>query len=142
MTSIRTILSVVTVQGLYIQQLDVKIAFLHGDLEDKIYMYQPKGYEVKQKEDFVYKLKKRLYGIKKYPRKWYLNFDKFMGDQKFKRCQSNHYVYFKKIDNANFLILWFFIDDILILISNKQYIDILKKRLDSFFSMKDLGDTK
>ena len=47
MTSIRTILSLVVVEDLHLEQLDVKIAFLHGDLEEAIYMQQPQGYEVK-----------------------------------------------------------------------------------------------
>ena len=47
MTSIRTILSLVVVEDLHLEQLDVKTAFLHGDLEEEIYMQQPQGYESK-----------------------------------------------------------------------------------------------
>jgi hypothetical protein len=64
MTSIRTILSLVAVEDLHLEQLDVKIVFLHGDLEEEIYMQQPQGYEVKGKENLVCRLKKRLYGLK------------------------------------------------------------------------------
>jgi hypothetical protein len=49
MTSIRTILSLVVVEDLHLEQLDVKTIFLHGDLEEEIYMPQPQGYEVKGK---------------------------------------------------------------------------------------------
>jgi hypothetical protein len=53
MTSMSTILSLVVVEDLNLEQLDVKITFLHGDLEEEIYMQQPQGYEVKGKENLV-----------------------------------------------------------------------------------------
>ena len=56
----------------------MKTAFLHGDLEEKIYMQQPKGFEVKGKENFVGKLKKSLYGLKQASRQWYKKFDSFI----------------------------------------------------------------
>ena len=68
MTSIRNILSLVAVEDLHLEQLDVKTAFLHGDLEEEIYMQQPQGYEVKGKENLVCRLKKSLYGLKQSPR--------------------------------------------------------------------------
>ena len=49
MTSIRTILSLVAVEDFHIEKLDAKTSFLHGDLEEEIYMQQPQGYEVKWK---------------------------------------------------------------------------------------------
>ena len=64
MTSIRTILSLVAVEDLHLEQLDVKTTFLHGDLEEEIYMQHPQGYEVKGKDNLVCMLKKRLYGLK------------------------------------------------------------------------------
>ena len=67
MTSIRTILSLVAVEDLHLEQLDVKITFLHGDLEEEIYM-QPQGYKIKGKEKLVCRLKKSLYGLKQAPR--------------------------------------------------------------------------
>ena len=70
MTSIRTILSLVVVEYLHLEQLDVKIAFPHGDLEEDIYMQQPQGYEVKGEDNLVYKLNKSLYGLKQALRQW------------------------------------------------------------------------
>src|SRR3984885_620399 len=64
MTSIRTILSLVTVEDLHLEQLDVKTTFLYGDLDKEIYMQQPQGYEVKGKDKLVCRLKKSLYGLK------------------------------------------------------------------------------
>ncbi|KAL6191957.1 hypothetical protein ACLB2K_038346 [Fragaria x ananassa] len=61
MTSIRVILGIAASMDLEVEQLDVKTAFLHGDLEDEIYMEQPEGFEVEGKEHMVCKLKKSLY---------------------------------------------------------------------------------
>ena len=67
MTSIRTILSLVMVEDLHLEQLDVKKTFLHGDLEEEIYMQHPHGYEVKGKENLVCRFKKSLYILKQAP---------------------------------------------------------------------------
>ena len=78
MTSIHTILSIIGTEDLHLEQLDVKTTFLHGDLDEEIYMAQPQGFEVKDKENLVCRLKKILYGVKKAPRQWYPKFDSFM----------------------------------------------------------------
>ena len=83
MNSIRTLLSIVAIQDLELEQMDVDTAFLNGDLEEEIYMLQLQGYEEKGKEKMVCRLK---YGLKQSSRKWYLNFDRFMLDHGFKRC--------------------------------------------------------
>ena len=70
-TSIRTVLSIAASVNLEIEQLDVKTAFLHGKLDEEIYMQQPKGFAEKGKENLVCRLKKSLYGLKQVPRKWY-----------------------------------------------------------------------
>ena len=81
MTSIRVILGLAASLNLEVEQMDVKIVFLHGDLEKEIYMEQPEGFLVKGKEDYVCRLKKSLYGLKQAPRQWYLKFDSVMGEQ-------------------------------------------------------------
>ena len=53
---------------LHLEQLDVKIAFLHGNLGEEIYMLQPEGFEEQGKENLVYRLNKSLYGLKLVPR--------------------------------------------------------------------------
>jgi len=63
---------------LELEQLDMKTAFLHGNLEEEIYMQQPEGFVVPGKEDHVCRLKKYLYGLKQSPRQWYKMFDSFM----------------------------------------------------------------
>ena len=68
MSSIRVVQELVANLDLELEQLDVKNAFLHGDLKEEIYMDQPKGFKVKGKEHMVCKLKKNLYGLKHAPR--------------------------------------------------------------------------
>ena len=68
MTSIRTVLSIAASMNLEVEQLDVKTTFLHGDLEEEIYMQQPEGFEKRGKEHLVCRLKKSLYGLKQAPR--------------------------------------------------------------------------
>ena len=58
--------------------MDVKTTFLHGDLNEEIYMKQPEGFSVKGKKELVYKLKKSLYGLKQSPRMWYQKFDTYI----------------------------------------------------------------
>jgi hypothetical protein len=68
-----------------VEQLDVKTAFLHSELEEEIYMDQPEGFIVPGKEDLVCKLKRSLYGLKQSPRRWCKRFDSFMLAHGFKR---------------------------------------------------------
>ena len=67
MSYIRVVLGLAARLNLEVEQLDVKIVFLHGDLEEEIYMEQPKGFKVKGKENLVCKLRKSLYGLKQAP---------------------------------------------------------------------------
>ena len=67
MCSIRTILGLESSMNLKLEQLDVKTAFLHGYVDEEIFMEQPEGFKVKGKENMVCKLKKSLYGLKQMP---------------------------------------------------------------------------
>ena len=81
MTSIRTMLSIAANMDLEVEQLDVKTAFLHGDLEEEIYMHQMEGFVEKGEEkNLVYRLRKSLYGLKQAPQQWYRKFESFMTD--------------------------------------------------------------
>jgi hypothetical protein len=142
MTSIRTILILVAVEDLHLEQLDVKKTFLCGDLEEEIYMQLPQGYEVKGKNNLVWRLKNILYGLKQDPRQWYLKFDRFMTEQGYSRCHSDHCVYFKRLENGSYIILLLYVDEMLVAGSNMKDINFLKKKLVNSFAMKDLGTAK
>ena len=130
------------VENLHLKQLDVKTTFLHGYLEEDIYMQQPHGYEVKGKENLVYKLKKNLYGLEQAPIQWYLKLDNFMIKQGYSRCHSNNCVYFKKVDDGRYIILLLYVDDMLVVWSNMQDINVRKRKLAKSFTMNNLGATK
>ena len=68
MSTIKLVLGMVAAENLHLEQLDVKTAFLHGDLEEDLYMIQPEGFTVQGQENLVYKLRKSLYGLKQAPR--------------------------------------------------------------------------
>ena len=59
-------------------QMDVKSAFLNGELEEEVYIEQPEGFQLSENIDYVCKLKKALYGLKQAPRAWYSRLDKYL----------------------------------------------------------------
>ncbi|GKA78969.1 putative RNA-directed DNA polymerase [Tanacetum coccineum] len=83
MGSIRVVLSLAASLDLEVEQMDVKTAFLHGDLDKEIYMEQPEGFQVKGKEGYVCRLQKSLYGLKQAPRQWYKKFESVIGKNPF-----------------------------------------------------------
>ena len=87
-------------------------------MEEEIYMQQPQGYEVKGKEKLVCRLKKSLYGLKQAPRQWCLKFDRFMSEQGYTRCHSDHCVYLKRQNDGNYIRLLLYVDDMLVAGSN------------------------
>ncbi|KAE8695306.1 hypothetical protein F3Y22_tig00110721pilonHSYRG00071 [Hibiscus syriacus] len=129
------------VENLHLEQLDVKTAFLHGDLEEEIYMMQLEGFIEAGKKNLVCRLKKSLYGLKQAPRQWYKKFDSFMSSSDFTKCQADHCCYIKRFDNS-FIILLLYVDDMLVAGSNMQEIIHLKQKLSKQFAMKDLGIAK
>ena len=81
LTTLHMLLALAVNQDLELVQMDVQVTFLHGDLNEEIYMEQPEGYEVSGKEHLVCKLKKSLYRLTQSPRLWYQKFDAFMKTQ-------------------------------------------------------------
>ena len=142
MSSIRVVRGMEACMDLEIEQLDVKTAFLHGDLEEEIYMEQPEGFQVKEKEHMVCHLNKSLYGLKQAPRQWYRKFESFMKDHKYQRTTSDHCVFIKRFAEGDFIILLLYVDDMLIIGHDTNKIANLKKAMNKFFAMKDLGPAK
>ncbi|KAG8480706.1 hypothetical protein CXB51_025391 [Gossypium anomalum] len=141
-SSIRALLGIVAMHDLELEQLDVKTAFLHGELEEDIYMQQPEGFTVLENEDYVCLLKKSLYGLKQSPRQWYKRFDSFMTSHDFKRNSFDSCVYFKKNSDGSFVYLLLYVDDMLIAVTDKGEIRKVKAQLSKEFEMKDLGTVK
>jgi hypothetical protein len=97
LTSIRFLLSVAATFDFEVEQMNVKTSFLHGDLEEEIYMKKPEGFVVKGKKELVWKLKKSLYGLKQSPRMWYQKINTYLLRFGFTRSKQDHCVYFKLI---------------------------------------------
>ncbi|MCO5594326.1 hypothetical protein L7F22_048356 [Adiantum nelumboides] len=138
-TSFRVLIAIAALFGFLLHQMDVRTAFLNGDLQEEIYMSQPDGgYTSLQHPDYVCRLLKALYGLKQSPRQWYLRFHQCMISLGYTRFQSDANVYSRHSTNV-LLFLAIYVDDILIL-SNSQYaIDKAKGELQASFSMIDMG---
>lgn len=138
-TSIRVLMSIVAHGDLELEQLDVKTAFLHEDLDEEIYMYQPEGYKVEGKESQVCRLRKSLYGLKQSPQQWYKRFDSFMLKHGFSRSDYDCCVYIHKLLGGEFIYLLLYVDDMLIASRSMLEINKLKVELGKEFDMKDMG---
>ena len=128
MTVVRYVLNIMVVEELQLEQLDVKTAFLHGDLEEDIDMVWPEEFHVAGKENLICKLIKTLYGLRQAPRQCYLKFDHFIMKNGYTRSAMDHCCYFKQFDSS-FIILLLYVDDMLIVGSNMTEINKLKRQM-------------
>ena len=119
--------------------MDVKTAFLNGDLDENVYMAQPKCVVVKEKERMGCCLKKSIYGLKQASRQWYLKFDSTIRKFGFQENIEDNYVY-AKFKNGKYIFLVLYVDDILLASSDVNLLLETKKFLSSKFDMKDLGE--
>jgi hypothetical protein len=136
LNSIRIIISLAANLDWPLHQLDVKNAFLHGDLNETVYMAQPPGFE--SKGEYVCHLKKSIYGLKQSPRAWFDKFSKAVVSHGMTRSQADHSVFFKKT-KTGIVILVVYVDDIVITGSDKEGIQILINHLSLSFLTKYLG---
>ena len=92
--------------------MDVKSAFLNGELEEEVYIKQPKGFQLSKNEGYVCRLKRALYGLKQAPRVWYYILDKYLLQRNFKRGSADSNLYIKQ-DNDYILIIEVYVDDVI-----------------------------
>lgn len=117
--------------------MDVITAFLHGDLDQPVYMKPPDGVNID--DGMVLKLKKSLYGLKQSPKCWNNRFHQFVTGLSFKRSEADYCLYVKKNENGTIYLL-LYVDDLLICGDFKLGIQQFKSQLLSEFRMKDLGE--
>jgi hypothetical protein len=105
-----------------LEKMDVKTTFLHGNLEEEIYMKQLEGFAVKGKKEIMCKWKKSLFGLKQSPRMWYQMFDTYILGLGFVRGKDDHYVYSKE-EGDHFLYVALYVDDNMLVINNMDVIE-------------------
>jgi hypothetical protein len=138
MDSIRLTLVIAAAKGWEVHQMDVKNAFLHGDLSKEIYMEQPQGFIYMQDSSLVCQLKKSLYELKQAPRAWYAKMDSYMLSQNFVSCKSDSNVYMLRIVDS-LLLLVLYVIDLLIIGCSTSAIVAIKRILHDKFLMTDMG---
>ncbi|KAK3930023.1 Copia protein [Frankliniella fusca] len=136
-TTVRVFLSLVNKNNLYVHQLDVKCAFLNGDLEEEIFMWPPQGLDVDG--DIVCKLKKSLYGLKQAPKEWNKKFNECVKSFGFDQCLADRCIYVRKKD-GDVVYLLLYVDDFLIASNNEELLHTIKNNLMLRFKMRDLGE--
>ena len=135
----RLIMALVAHHDMELHQMDVKTAFLNGELEEEIYMKQPEGFIEPGKEHLVCKLNMSIYGLKQASRQWYLKFDAVVSDFGFKENQVDECVYMKS-EGKDFIFLILYVDDILLASTSVTLLNHTKSFLSNNFDMKDLGE--
>jgi len=129
---------VVAQNGWKIFQLDVKSAFLNGELQEEIYVEQLEGFMKQGEEGKVYLLKKALYGLKQAPRAWYNKINDHLLSIGFAKSLSESTLYVKYKEN-NFLIVSLYVDDLLITGDDARLVEEFKQEKMQAFEMTDLG---
>nr|GFA35690.1 zinc finger, CCHC-type [Tanacetum cinerariifolium] len=137
-TTIRFLLALAAIHNLVIHQMDVKTAFLNGDLDKEVYMKQPEGFIMPGNEHKVCKLVKSLYGQKQAPKQWHQKFDEVVLSSGFHLNQSDKCVYNKFDDSGKGVIICLYVDDMLIFCTDQIQVDKTKKFMSSRFSIKDM----
>jgi len=120
--------------------MNVKATFSNGDLDEEVYMRQPKGFVVPGQEHRVCKLLKSLYGLKQAPKQWHQKFHKVVFKNDFHINDANKCVYTKFTSDKG-VIVCLFVDDMLICGTNLKRVENTKIYLSQNFDMKDLGKT-
>jgi hypothetical protein len=130
-------ISLAASMGWILHQMDVKITFLNGVIEEEVYIDKPQGFEVHPKETHVCRLKKVLYGLMQDPRAWYARIDSYLTRLGFSKSHAHPNLYYKVENNAP-VILLLYVDD-MFLTGAEPLIIQCKKELSTEFDMKDIG---
>ncbi|MFS7989867.1 putative RNA-directed DNA polymerase [Helianthus anomalus] len=139
--TIRTILAVAAQRNWIVYQLDVKSAFLHGELKEIVYVDQPKGYVKQGAEGKVYRLKKALYGLKQAPRAWFDRIESYFNREGFKKSSHDHTLFIKKVWNK-VIVVSVYVDDLIYAGNDPIMCEQFKKSMQNEFEMTDLGQMK
>uniref|UniRef100_A0A392MQF0 Retrovirus-related Pol polyprotein from transposon TNT 1-94 n=1 Tax=Trifolium medium TaxID=97028 RepID=A0A392MQF0_9FABA len=138
--TVRTLLAIAAIKNWHLHQLDVNNAFLHGDLQEDVYMKIPEGVTC-NKLNMVCKLQKSSYGLKQASRKWYEKLTALLIKEGYTQSASD-YSLFTLQKEHNFTALLVYVDDIILAGNSMDEFDIIKIVLDAAFKIKNLGQLK
>jgi len=136
--SVRLLIALAAHEGWEVHHMDVKSAFLNGDLQEEVYVEQPAGFVITGKEHKVFKLRKALYGLHQAPRAWNAKLDDTLLSLGFRRSPSEHAIYIRPNQGAQ-LVVGVYVDDLVITGSSSDDIKRFKKEMAAAFKMSDLG---
>ena len=136
--TVRLILAMAANGGWEVHHMDVKSAFLNGDLLEEVYVHQPPGFEEPNSAGMVLKLNKALYGLKQAPRAWNAKLDLELCKLGFRKSEEEHAVY-RRSEGEAFLIVGVYVDDLIICEPDSNKIAEFKQQMTKLFSMSDLG---
>ncbi|KAH9799278.1 hypothetical protein KPL71_000300 [Citrus sinensis] len=137
--TIRLIIALAAQNSWHVFQLDVKSAFLHGELQEEVFIEQPPGYVKLGSEHKVYKLKKALCGLKQAPRAWYSHIDAYFLKEGFRKCPYEHTLYIKIGDDGKMLMVCLYVDDLIYTGNDIVMFEKFKESIMLEFDMTDLG---
>jgi len=138
MESVQLLLALAGAKDWQVHHLDVKSAFLNGDLAEIVYVKQAPGFIVKGAEKKVLRLRKALYGLRQAPRAWNAKLDATMAELGFQRCATEHALYTRRRGKEH-LIVGVYVDDLIVTGARTADIAKFKEQMAARFRMSDLG---
>jgi len=137
--TIHTVISFAAQKSWVIYQIDVKSAFLHGEIDEEVFVDQPLGYKHKGQESKVYRLKKALYGLKQASRALYSRIETYFVQEGFEKCPYEHTLLIKIGEEGNFFIVCLYIDDLIFISNDEIMFEHFKKSMMVEFGITDLS---
>jgi transposase InsO family protein len=138
-TTLRAFLSTACYKNMHVNHLDVKTAFLHGELQEEIFMEPPEGYT--KRGNMVYKLKKAIYGLKQAAKAWNEKIESILTTDGYKQSEADPCLFTKRKNNVEIIII-VYVDDLLIASKEVNEIKKVINMLENNFEIKDLGDVR
>ncbi|GJU96427.1 retrovirus-related pol polyprotein from transposon TNT 1-94 [Tanacetum coccineum] len=136
--AIRIFLAFAAHMNMVVYQMDVKTAFLNGNLREEVYVSQPDGFVDPDNPNHVYKLKKALYGLKQAPRAWYDMLSSFLISQDFSKGLVDPTLFIHK-EGKELLLVQVYVNDIIFAASTPELCDLFAKIMCSKFKMSMMG---
>ena len=136
--SYKLLFAIAAANDLEIEQMDVKTAFLYGDIDTEIYVEQPEGMGAIGESHKVCKLNKALYGLKQSPRVWYFTLTAYLKTLGFEPLTADNCIFY----DSKGIYIAVFINNLFIVGLSKANISMIKAKLSKRFYMTDLGPCK